>query len=121
MGENVPLTWYPKPGVTVYSFLTLATFSGNVNHKPRFIRSIHYCNHFSFFIRQRWLSDDVRMLICRRLFVVKTVIKFVHSCHTAQSCHMFRESESLFEAFAPHMLARDSCVLLSGLHRKHDR
>ena len=33
----------------------------------------------------------------------------------------FRESESLFEAFAPHMIAHDSCVFLSGLHRKYDR
>ena len=32
-----------------------------------------------------------------------------------------RESESLFEAFAAHMLARDSFVFLSGFHRRHDR
>ena len=29
-----------------------------------------------------------------------------------------RESESLFEAFAPHMLARDYYVIFSGVQQK---
>ena len=34
--------------------------------------------------------------MCLRLFVVKKVIKFVQSCHTAQSCHIFLFACRLF-------------------------
>ena len=82
---------YRQPGVTVYSFLTLWNFSGNVNQESQFLRSLHcpdyllvwisstssharsirstHCEQLPFFIRQRRFSDDVRLLICRRLFV----------------------------------------------------
>lgn len=35
------------------------------------------------------LTDDMRLHVCRRLFVVNTVIKFVQSFHTVQSCHVY--------------------------------
>ena len=82
---------YRQPGVTVYSFLTLWNFSGNVNQESQFLRSLHcpdyllvwisstssharsirstHCEQLPFLIRQRRFSDDVRLLICRRLFV----------------------------------------------------
>ena len=55
---------------TIYSFLiTLSPLPGIVNQESRFIRSIH-CYHVSFLTRQPWFRDDMRLLMCRRVFVV---------------------------------------------------
>ena len=113
-----------KPQHTIYSFLiTLSPLPGIVNQESRFIRSIH-CYHVSFLTGQPWFRDDMRLLMCRRVFVVqlRRLLNLYSLLVTRRSpVIFFRESESLFEAFAPHMIAHDSCVFLSGLHRKYDR
>ena len=65
--------WERQPGVTVSSFLTLSGLPAGmdlVNQQSRTVYSFYtLCEQLPFLIRQRRFSDDVRLLICRRLFV----------------------------------------------------